>query len=771
MRFTGVLILVLCISLFSVWADTQEFEGSKSKFIEQGSIGQRDDLKEVLGPFFAAHPDAFTDKDKNEMMQFCDQPEALANKMLEKLKAIANGDLKNMCETSEQDCYEQAVLRECDQKQVGGEKKQMGLSFVECPPNQEHLFQRCLESESSNHCEEEWQRQCGGYGSSANTEDTHPMETQVMEVRSARLMEARPLECPDYASLKRKALAVCGDQVQLIYKDSCAVDFQCRTATANSVTGSVIYNSPSNRVLDKYRKGWITGRVVEGSVGATSTAEATQASWVETPNAGICPQDTIQCPDGSWISRGGPNCKFTPCSVQPAVPVFSNPIPVCGNDVCESGEAEFCPPCHPENDPCVMACSRGSCPEDCSRTQSSCGNGVCEEGEASDCPLCTKSNPPCMVPCRVGSCQQDCQARTCPVDTPLPYCKGNIAKKIDDKGCPHYYCEGMACPLYEMQRCGPNERLMPNGLDAQGCQLPGKCVFQENCPLVPVGICKPGEQEVPNGLDEKGCQLPPVCKSINTACQMVKVPVCPQGALNKQLDERGCPVYSCKVGGEMCDKELFFKKCQGRQEEYKKKCYEYVEQEYERLKKQCESPEDWKEKCYEHIRERCSHPISKDHCLELISEERLYQMLLRKTADFCRFKKDGLQSGLNHFAKQSEEHREELQQKSEEVVQVQADVKQMEQVEEEKGLRYKFKSLFGLMKEQELSEAKRIRENIQKLDETIQVLKQVSEGLSDPLVQAALADQMTSLRMQQAQLEKLASEKEKRAKGLFGLFG
>lgn len=28
----------------------------------------------------------------------------------------------------------------------------------------------------------------------------------------------------------------------------------------------------------------------------------------------ICTQEAMQCPDGSWVGRTGPNCEFAPCS-------------------------------------------------------------------------------------------------------------------------------------------------------------------------------------------------------------------------------------------------------------------------------------------------------------------------------------------------------------------------------------------------------------------------------------------------------------------------
>lgn len=125
--------------------------------------------------------------------------------------------------------------------------------------------------------------------------------------------------------------------------------------------------------------------------------------------------------------------------------------PVCGDGVCEEGEADFCPPCLRE--PCPLApCLPGSCPEDCQvpsecgngiceegETKENCpedcgekvecGNGVCEEGEATDCPTCLQE--PCfLIACRQGSCPEDCQIKE-------PVCGNGICEETEDaRICP-----------------------------------------------------------------------------------------------------------------------------------------------------------------------------------------------------------------------------------------------------------------------------------------------------------------------------------------------
>ena len=55
--------------------------------------------------------------------------------------------------------------------------------------------------------------------------------------------------------------------------------------------------------------------------------------------------------------------------------------PVCGNNICEEGEADYCPPCKVEQpfQQCSIVCSKGTCPQDCA-TDSCTKYYTCPDG-------------------------------------------------------------------------------------------------------------------------------------------------------------------------------------------------------------------------------------------------------------------------------------------------------------------------------------------------------------------------------------------------------
>ena len=64
---------------------------------------------------------------------------------------------------------------------------------------------------------------------------------------------------------------------------------------------------------------------------------------------------------------------------------------------------------------CPCSENSESCPQDCTEGGSGaaiCGNNLCEEDEADWCPPCSKSVPPCLAPCRTGK-YVDCSAPVC----------------------------------------------------------------------------------------------------------------------------------------------------------------------------------------------------------------------------------------------------------------------------------------------------------------------------------------------------------------------
>ncbi|NYZ76909.1 hypothetical protein H0O02_01180, partial [Candidatus Micrarchaeota archaeon] len=67
---------------------------------------------------------------------------------------------------------------------------------------------------------------------------------------------------------------------------------------------------------------------------------------------------------------------------------------------------------------CPNGCKEGAC----LTSSASCGNGICETDEANYCPPCVYSQPACAAPCYQGTCPQDC-ARKCPSSIELIFNK------------------------------------------------------------------------------------------------------------------------------------------------------------------------------------------------------------------------------------------------------------------------------------------------------------------------------------------------------------
>lgn len=90
--------------------------------------------------------------------------------------------------------------------------------------------------------------------------------------------------------------------------------------------------------------------------------------------------------------------------------------------------------------------------------------------------------------------------------------------------------------------------------------------------------------------------------------------------------------------------------------------------------------------------------------------------------------------------------------------------------ETEKGLGYGISWFFGLVAEQEIEDAKFLREQSSQLDETAQLLLTLSEQVGEP-AKAVLIEQANSLQEQALVFQQKAYEKEKNAKGIFSWLG
>ena len=89
----------------------------------------------------------------------------------------------------------------------------------------------------------------------------------------------------------------------------------------------------------------------------------------------------------------------------------------------------------------------------------------------------------------------------------------------------------------------------------------------------------------------------------------------------------------------------------------------------------------------------------------------------------------------------------------------------------EKGIGYKFRLFFGLAKKAEQEEIRQLSESKEKLQNSIQTLAKLTDEVSSDIVKAVLKEQVENLIRQKEDIDTLIKSKEKKSKGLFGLFG
>lgn len=112
-----------------------------------------------------------------------------------------------------------------------------------------------------------------------------------------------------------------------------------------------------------------------------------------------------------------------------------------------------------------------------------------------------------------------------------------------------------------------------------------------------------------------------------------------------------------------------------------------------------------------------------------------------------------------------------IEDKASDVLDVSDTLEEIEKKGEEKGFGYKFKLFLGLAKESELEEIKQLEESKTKLKNSIETLEKLIDEVPSDVAKAILKEQVQSLRKQQEDLEGMIKSKEKKARGLFGMFG
>ncbi len=112
-----------------------------------------------------------------------------------------------------------------------------------------------------------------------------------------------------------------------------------------------------------------------------------------------------------------------------------------------------------------------------------------------------------------------------------------------------------------------------------------------------------------------------------------------------------------------------------------------------------------------------------------------------------------------------------IEDKASEVLDVSDELEDIEKKEEQKGLGYKIRLFLGLAKKAEEVEIKQLGESKEKLKNSIETLTKLVDEVPSDIAKAILKEQVENLKEQQQEIEVLIETKEKKAKGLFGIFG
>ena len=268
---------------------------------------------------------------------------------------------------------------------------------------------------------------------------------------------------------------------------------------------------------------------------------------------------------------------------------------LCGNRLCEAGEANECPTCVYANPPCKAPCIAGSCPEDCPvvcpyifspvcgekqvqcvtepclPTQQTynnrclldqdndarflyegacgtgtCGNEQCDDGER-ECPLCIYNDPPCStLPC--GECPKDCPT--------IPSCGDGVCQEGES-------CEWDGANDRQKLCGGDDDEPIPDGAACHNCQYldpevcgNGVCFGEETCEFDgttnAVKLCN--GNPLPSGAQCNDCRFTPSDTCTNNLADGDETDLdcggsCPPCSVGQEcLGNNDCASHNCVDG-------------------------------------------------------------------------------------------------------------------------------------------------------------------------------------------------------------------------------
>jgi len=112
-----------------------------------------------------------------------------------------------------------------------------------------------------------------------------------------------------------------------------------------------------------------------------------------------------------------------------------------------------------------------------------------------------------------------------------------------------------------------------------------------------------------------------------------------------------------------------------------------------------------------------------------------------------------------------------IEDKASDVLNVSNNLEEIQKKDEQKGIGYKIKLFLGMAKQTEKEEINKLGESKDKLQKSVEVLTKLADEVPSDVAKSILKEQVESLKKQQEDIEVLIETKEKKAKGLLGLFG
>ena len=737
------------------------------------------------------------DVDPRDIKQYCSDPNKVADIVIKKLKDKV-GDLQKLCtrfEEQESKCNEYSE-KGCSQigtsivRNDATEAEKLQSVAYSCPANKDAIVEAC-KKRSLSYMEQRIK----------NTEETCK---QRFDFEGERLTK----ECERF-----RENTIC-DKEKFIGKCMGGIkkeDFERKKCPENPVSQCDAGTSVQKK----------------------TDANGCVYYYCEKITTNVCAQDVQQCPDGSYVKRIPPGCNFESCPTTtkcPSTPPAGCPIYECvPGAVSVQNPTTCCYECKSSNS-VAQHCKETDGGYDIYTKGVIYPFGV-EPGKSDVC-INDKTlaeygcNPDgsyggdkqytCEYGCKDGACLRS-SVTTCP-DSSIPTCAAGttIQKKTDDKGCVYYYCQTTtATPSTTSNSTPITGSVVLSTYDDYLSHCENSWLAQQRACSNTPNVCdkdtfieKCKEQEKRNYGDftlkiAKNCELQTQSeiKHMEQRCAGI------DEERSRCLEQSTKRCEQMKGVAEKCKETLTEENLRKFiVEETKKRCkFTDIIEDEDDVKKSEKAEivlavlntatEDDIEKLELFIDDLKEDLKLQDTTVykgtinpnnfgdikllpfvvnaklsSAASSERAKEVKARIVAGQNAEESAGKLASLRD-SDVPNEYLYIIEDKASDVLNVSNNLKEIEKKEDEKGFGYKVRRFLGLAKKAEEAEIKQLGESKEKLKGSIDVLAKLADEVPSDVAKSILKEQVESLKKQQEDIEVLIKTKEKKAKGLLGIFG